>query len=81
VHRVGRTARAEKKGIAVTLVNAPDLGKMLRIEKLIGYKVTKVTLPDSVAALHADDKETRVSRPGYAGDRSKRRNNQRYRNR
>lgn len=81
VHRVGRTARAEKKGIAVTLVNSPDLSKMLRIEKLIGYKVTKVTLPDSVAGLHAENNETRISRPDYARDRSKRRNNQRYRNR
>jgi len=49
VHRVGRTARAEKSGVAVTLINKPDLYKMRRIEKLIGYKVNVGLLPDFVA--------------------------------
>jgi superfamily II DNA/RNA helicase len=52
VHRVGRTARAEKTGVAVTLINNSDLTKMNRIEKLIGYKVKNVRLPDSVAGKH-----------------------------
>jgi ATP-dependent RNA helicase RhlE len=45
VHRVGRTARAETTGVAVTLVNKNDLEKMNRIEKLIGYKVYDAPLP------------------------------------
>jgi len=58
VHRVGRTARAEKTGIAVTLVNAADLGKMQRIEKLIANKVNIARLPGSVTR-----KITKNSRP------------------
>jgi len=49
VHRVGRTARAETTGLAVTLVNRVDIPKMQRIEKLIGYKVHKEPLPAFIA--------------------------------
>ncbi|HBQ84557.1 MAG TPA: hypothetical protein DD745_17030 [Bacteroidales bacterium] len=49
VHRVGRTARAETTGVAVTLINKTDLHKMQRIEKLIGYKVYVAPLPDFIA--------------------------------
>jgi ATP-dependent RNA helicase RhlE len=45
VHRVGRTARAETTGVAVTLVNRMDMQKLERIEKLIGYEVYKAPLP------------------------------------
>jgi superfamily II DNA/RNA helicase len=46
VHRVGRTARAETTGVALTLVNEADMPKMHRIEKLIGYEVYKAPLPE-----------------------------------
>jgi len=49
VHRVGRTARAETTGLAVTLVNRVDIPKMQRIEKLIGYEVHKEPLPAFIA--------------------------------
>ena len=52
VHRVGRTARAETTGVAVTLVNKIDADKMHRIEKLIGYKVDIAPLPAFIAATH-----------------------------
>lgn len=52
VHRVGRTARAESTGVAVTLVNKTDLFKMQRIEKLIGYEVHKEPLPAFIAEVH-----------------------------
>jgi len=45
VHRVGRTARAEKTGVALTLVNEDDMYKFHRIEELIGREVIKVPLP------------------------------------
>ena len=45
VHRVGRTARAEASGIALTLVNPDDMVKFHRIEKLIGQIVYKIPLP------------------------------------
>ena len=49
VHRVGRTARAETTGVAITLVTRTELFKMQRIEKLIGYEVFKAPLPDFIA--------------------------------
>jgi Superfamily II DNA and RNA helicases len=52
VHRVGRTARAETTGAAVTLVNRADISKMQRIEKLIGYKVYISPLPSFIAEIH-----------------------------
>ena len=52
VHRVGRTARAETTGAAVTLVNKADIPKMQRIEKLIGYKVFNTPLPSFIAEMH-----------------------------
>ena len=45
VHRIGRTARAETKGAAITFVNNNDQHKFQRIEKLIGKIVEKVELP------------------------------------
>jgi superfamily II DNA/RNA helicase len=52
VHRVGRTARAETTGVAITLVNRIDIPKMQRIEKLIGYEVHKEPLPAFIAEMH-----------------------------
>jgi superfamily II DNA/RNA helicase len=52
VHRVGRTARAETTGAAVTLVNRADSPKMQRIEKLIGYNVYIAPLPSFIAEIH-----------------------------
>lgn len=45
VHRIGRTARAEAKGIAITLVGPDDQFRLLRIEKFLGYEIPKEPLP------------------------------------
>ncbi|GAB2630167.1 DEAD/DEAH box helicase [Belliella aquatica] len=46
VHRVGRTARADSKGTAITFVNDKDKFKFNNIEKLIGMEIEKVPLPE-----------------------------------
>lgn len=46
VHRVGRTARADKEGEAITFVNPKDQQKFARIEKLIGMTITQNPLPE-----------------------------------
>lgn len=50
VHRVGRTARAETTGIALTLINREDMYKLKRVEELIGKEVMKIPLPEEFGA-------------------------------
>ncbi|HQV79086.1 MAG TPA: DEAD/DEAH box helicase [Chitinophagales bacterium] len=45
VHRIGRTARAETDGIAITLVSEADQYKLLQIEDLLGYPIVKEEIP------------------------------------
>jgi len=46
VHRIGRTARADQKGEAITLISSKDQMRFSKIEKLIGSEVTKLPIPD-----------------------------------
>ncbi len=48
IHRVGRTARAEATGVALTFVNPADQRKFRNIEQLIGSEVKKLPLPPSL---------------------------------
>jgi len=48
VHRVGRTARADSKGEAITFVNDKDRYKFNNIEQLIGMEITKLELPEHI---------------------------------
>jgi superfamily II DNA/RNA helicase len=76
VHRVGRTARAEATGSAVTLVSKADNHRMERIEKLIGYKVTTAPLPSFIADTHIKIHPHHPSqKKSEKGDFKKRRNN------
>jgi ATP-dependent RNA helicase RhlE len=43
VHRVGRTARANKTGKALTFINSMDVSRFKRIEKLIELEIVKET--------------------------------------
>jgi superfamily II DNA/RNA helicase len=68
VHRVGRTARAASKGRAITFINDKEQRKFARIEKLIGYEVTKVPLPEELGEGFEYDPNKKV--PRSPGDRS-----------
>lgn len=46
IHRIGRTARAEKTGTAITFVNNRDFRKLLAIEKLMDSKIEESFLPE-----------------------------------
>jgi superfamily II DNA/RNA helicase len=48
VHRIGRTARANTKGEAYTLVNEKDIPKLRRIERLIEADIPKLELPEAL---------------------------------
>jgi superfamily II DNA/RNA helicase len=46
VHRIGRTARAETTGTAITFINEKDQKRFQSIENLIGAEITKLPLPE-----------------------------------
>ncbi|HYA70105.1 MAG TPA: DEAD/DEAH box helicase [Thermoplasmata archaeon] len=46
VHRVGRTARAQQRGDAFTLVTPEEEGDLARIEKLIGMTIPRARIPN-----------------------------------
>src|SRR6056297_691304 len=48
VHRVGRTARDEATGVALTLINEEDMIRFKRIEKLIETEIIKLPVPSEV---------------------------------
>lgn len=76
VHRIGRTARAERKGTAVSLISQKDLGKLRRIESLIGYEIEKFPLPESIGETPDWDYKNPPKRDfaGGSGKRPKKKN-------
>jgi len=50
-HRSGRTARAGKTGISISLINLKEVGKIRRIEKVIGKSFTKMEVPKADAVV------------------------------
>ncbi len=47
IHRIGRTARAEKAGVAITFINEKDQPRFAQIEALMGMDVLKVEIPEA----------------------------------
>ena len=45
VHRIGRTARADRTGEAITFINSKQVKNFMDIESLIGKEVNKLELP------------------------------------
>ncbi len=78
VHRIGRTARAETKGLAVTLVTRKDFQKFTQIEDLIEKRFDFTPLPDRIAAIkeerRSDDRRHSGNRSNrnHSGNRNKR---------
>ena len=64
VHRIGRTARAERKGEAITLVTPDDMRRFGKIERLIEKEIPKLKVPESLGAAPTYD-------PKSSGGRSR----------
>jgi ATP-dependent RNA helicase RhlE len=91
IHRIGRTARAKAEGDAFVLVSSSEEGSLAQIERHIGQRLPRVTLPDfdyrqaldhrSRGHRPAEDRERqpRPYRPGEKHGRSPRRQGRRRR--
>jgi superfamily II DNA/RNA helicase len=64
VHRIGRTARASRKGTAITFIAPEEQSQFYRIEQLIGQTVNKLEAPASLG-------ETPAYNPSAGGGRNK----------
>jgi len=48
IHRIGRTGRAEKNGVAITFVSEKDKDSLTAIEELMQQKLSFLDIPESV---------------------------------
>ena len=48
VHRIGRTARADRDGVAITFVSEKDISRFQSIEHFLGKEVEKRPLPEAL---------------------------------
>ena len=70
VHRIGRTARAESKGIAITFINEQDQKYVLKIERLFEKELEKRSVTAELGLGEAPVFEARRSRSSHTRKRS-----------
>ena len=70
VHRIGRTARADRDGVAITLVNEDDMFAFHQIEKFLDKDIKKNPLPEGCGE---GPEYTTSKRPGRSSAKSRRR--------
>ena len=89
VHRIGRTARAQRDGVAITFVSDNDMRYFSEIERFLERSITKNSLPEELG----EAPEYKVSPPrkstrgrggrrrgGYHPRRNKGKNNRKHQN-
>ncbi|MGL5262931.1 MAG: DEAD/DEAH box helicase, partial [Bacteroides sp.] len=75
VHRIGRTARANSDGVAITFVNTKDQSDFYQIEEFLGQTIYKMPIPSSfgeVPEYTPNAKRRSSSRGGSKSYRGKR---------
>ncbi len=77
VHRVGRTARADSTGVALTLVNEKEMGKFHQIEQLIEKEIIKLKVPSPLG----ESPEWKITRYNERGARNSNKSKNRTGNR
>lgn len=57
VHRIGRTGRAGKEGIAITFINPSEVGRIKRLEQRFNFKINPIQVPtfEDIASVRLND--------------------------
>lgn len=74
IHRIGRTARAAKAGVAITFINEKDQPRFAQIEALMGIDVPKMPIPEEFGAgpeYNPDAAKKKFDKPRPSGNKSK----------
>lgn len=79
VHRIGRTARANAEGVAVTLVGDRDRRKFRAIEDFLGYKVTRMESDSTAEETGGEEAGSKSRSEGRSGRNRKSAGNRRKR--
>jgi len=79
VHRIGRTARADRDGAAITFVCENDMYSFRQIEKFLGKEVEKRPLPDELGEGPAYEPKHRTARASRYCHRGRGGKNRRHR--
>ena len=69
VHRIGRTARANRDGCAITLVRGREVGDFMKIEKFLERTIEKLPLPKHIGT-PPEYKETKSPSRRHSGKRN-----------
>lgn len=69
VHRIGRTARADASGVALTFISRNDRGRFRRIEEMINMEIRRMPLPEGIPV--GSPSSSRGGRSGGGGSRSR----------
>jgi len=78
IHRIGRTARAGKSGIAISLCDVSEKRKLKAIEKLIGYSLYAKVLNESETLILGDANFSFNKKINYEEDNSNFSKNKKY---
>jgi ATP-dependent RNA helicase RhlE len=63
IHRIGRTGRADKKGIAISFITEREQEQREAIESLMKFQISTATLPShlQISSLLTEDEQPKVS--------------------
>jgi superfamily II DNA/RNA helicase len=73
VHRIGRTARANNDGVAITFVSEQDQGYFYKLEKFLEKDIYKIPMPAELgeAPEYKPRRENKFSKKGKFHHRGK----------
>ncbi len=72
VHRIGRTARSDADGMAITLITEKEQNRFASIEKLLGKEVEKAEVPKELGPVPTYHPRSRSSGGGGGGKKPQR---------